>query len=109
VDHRTEPPGGGDRLQPGNARAEDEHLRRLDRAGRGRQHRQEAGQAVCGDERCLVPADGRLRREGVHRLRTRDPRDRLHRERRHALRGQAFDPLAVGQRLEEADEDCAVP
>ena len=36
-----EPPGRGDGLQPRDAGADDEHLRRADRPGRGRQHRQE--------------------------------------------------------------------
>ena len=81
---RAEPARGRDRLQPGDAGAEDEHLRRRDRAGRGRQHRQEPRQAVGGDQRRLVAGDGRLRRERVHRLRARDARDRLQREREHA-------------------------
>ena len=45
--------------------------------------------AVGGDQHGLVARHGRLRRERVHRLGARDSRDRLHRERDHALRGAA--------------------
>ena len=48
---RAEAARGRDRLQPGDARAEHEHLRRRDRPGGGHQHRQEAGEAVGGDQR----------------------------------------------------------
>ena len=40
ADHRAEPPGGRDRLQPGDAGAEDQDLGRPGRAGRGHQHRE---------------------------------------------------------------------
>ena len=39
LDDRAEPLGGGDRLQAGDAGAEDQHARGLDRAGRGHHHR----------------------------------------------------------------------
>src|SRR6185436_4522391 len=39
---------GRDRLQPCNAGAEHEHLRRRNRSGRGHQHREEAWQLVSG-------------------------------------------------------------
>ena len=77
-----------------------------DRAGRGHQHREEARQAVGGDQRRLVAGDRRLRRERVHRLRARDARDRLHRERDDAALGeQTRRRSAVGQRLQERDQD----
>ncbi len=52
-----------------------------DRAGGGHQHREEPRHAVGRDQHGLVAGDRRLRGERVHRLRARDPRDRLHRER----------------------------
>ena len=45
LDHRAQPPRGGDGLQPGDAGPEDEHLSRPDRAGRRGQHGEEAPQA----------------------------------------------------------------
>src|SRR2546426_3622628 len=41
VDHRPQALRRGDRLQPRDAGAEDEHARRLHRAGRGHEHRSE--------------------------------------------------------------------
>ena len=40
----------------------------------------------------LVPGDRRLRRQRIHRLRARDPRDRLHRERDDAARRRRSTP-----------------
>ena len=76
--------------------------------GSGHQHRQEPRQPVGCDERGLVAGDGRLRRERVHRLRARDPRDRLERERVHARRREPLDAGGVGQRLQERDQHLAV-
>ena len=103
----AEPARGGDRLQPGDARADDERAHRRDRAGGGHEHGKEPRHAVGGEDDGLVSGDGRLRRERVHRLRARDPRDRLHRERDDAALAQAGDPRLIRQRLEEADDDGA--
>jgi hypothetical protein len=62
-----------------------------------------------GDERRLVAGDRALRREGVHRLRARDPRDRVHGERRHPPTRQRLEELRARQRLEEADQRRALP
>ena len=59
------------------------------------------------EERGLVPAHGRLRRERVHRLRARDPRHRLERERRHAALCERLDTRLVRERLEEGDQQLA--
>ena len=67
------------------------------------------GSSFGREQRGLVARDGRLRRERVDRLRTRDPRDRLHRERRHALGAQALDAGLVGERREEADQHRVAP
>ena len=91
-DDRSEPARRRDRLEPGDAGAEHEHLCRGDRPGRGHQEWEEPRQPVGGDQRRLVAGHGRLRGERVHRLRARDPRDRLHRERDDAACGEPFDP-----------------
>ena len=50
-DDRAEAARRRDRLQAGDAGADHEHLRRRDRSGGGRQHREEARQAVGGEQR----------------------------------------------------------
>jgi hypothetical protein len=60
-----------------------------------------------GEERALVAADRRLRGERVHRLRTGDAWDRLHRERDHAARCEPLHALAVRERVEVADQKLA--
>ncbi len=92
---------------PGHAGADHEHLRGRNRAGGGYEHREEARQVLSREERGLVPAHGRLRRERVHRLRARDPRHRLERERRHAALGERLDARLVRQRLEEGDQQLS--
>ena len=68
LDDRTEPPGRADRLEPGDADAQDEDVGGLGRAGRGGQQREVAAVGVGRDEDRLVAADVGLRRERVHRL-----------------------------------------
>ncbi len=104
-DDCSEPPRRRDRLQAGDAGAEDEHLRRRDRPCGGHQQREEPWQPVGGGDDRLVARDGALRRECVHRLRTRDPRDRFHREGDDAALGEPLDPGRIAERGEEADED----
>jgi len=60
------------------------------------------------EQRAPVAADRGLRRESIHRLRTRDSRDRLHRERDHAASGKTLDALAVRERIEEAEQQLAL-
>ena len=64
----AEASGGADRLQTRHADAEDEHVRRLGRAGGGRQQREIAAVGVRRHQHGLVAADVRLRRERIHRL-----------------------------------------
>jgi hypothetical protein len=52
-DDRAEPPRRRDRLQPGDAGAEDEDRARRDRPGRGRQHGHELRQVVGSEQRAL--------------------------------------------------------
>ena len=102
-DDRAEPLRGRDRLQAGNADAEDHDARGFHGAGRGHQHRQETLVLVSGHEHCLVAGDVRLRREHVHTLRTRRSRRGFEREAREARAGEAVQPVAI-ERVEHADE-----
>ena len=104
---RAQALGGRERLQPGDADAQHEHLRRRDRAGGGHQHRVEAAHLLGAEQRGAVAGDVALRGQRVHRLRARDPRDRLHRERGRPGIGQRARGLRAGQRREEADQDRA--
>ena len=102
-DDGAEPSRRRDRLQAGDAGAEHEHLRGRDRPGRGHQEREEPRQAVGRSDDRLVARDRALGRERVHRLRPRDPGDRLHRERDDAALGESLDagrcrPEARGSR-----------
>ena len=107
-DDGAEAPRGRDRLQPGDSRPDDQHLGGDDGARRGDEHRQELRQPVGGEDDGLVPGDGRLGRERVHRLRARDAGDRLHRESGDAARAEALDSVLVRERLEKADQHLAV-
>ena len=104
-DDGAEPSRRRDRLQARDARADHERTDRCDRPRGRHQHREELRDAVGGEENRLVAGDRGLRRERIHRLRARDSRDRLHGERDHAGLAQLRDPLRVGERLEEPDED----
>ena len=106
---RAEAPRGGDRLQPGDARAEHEHLGGRDRARGGHQHREEARQLLGGDDHREVAGDRGLRGQRVHRLRARDARDRLHREGGRAGGGDPLQAVGVRERGEEADQDGVPP
>ena len=104
-DDGAEPPRGRDRLQPGDAGAEHEHLRGRDRAGRGRQHREEPRQPVGREQRApcsrtTVACDesasigcARVIR-GIDSIANADD----------AARREPLDALRVGQRLEERDQ-----
>jgi hypothetical protein len=103
-DDGAEAARGGDRLQPGHAGAQHEHLRRRDRARRGHEHREEARHLGRGDQHGQVARDRRLRGQRVHRLCARDARDRLHRERGGARGRDRLRAATVGQRGQEADQ-----
>jgi hypothetical protein len=99
--------GGRDRLQSGHTRPDDEHPRRLDRAGGRHHHREHLGQDLGRLEHGLVARDRRHRAEHVHALRAGDPRDQFHREQDDAPFGQRLDRFAGGQRLGTADDDLS--
>jgi hypothetical protein len=85
--------GRGDRLQSGHARARHEHAGCRHRAGRRHQHREHPRQGIGRQQHGLVAGDRGHRREHVHALRPRNPRQQLQGE---ADRAAGRD---LGQRL----------
>jgi hypothetical protein len=70
LDHRAQPPRGGDRLEAGDARRRgSSSLGRRMVPGGGHQHGEELGQRLGGEDHRAVAGDRRLRREDVHHLR----------------------------------------
>ena len=106
-DDRAEALGGGDRLQAGDAGAEDEDLGRRHGAGGGGHHPEEAARLAGGDQRRRVAGGGGLRGERVHRLGAGRARDRLHREAVTPAAASALLVSAAVQGREVADEDLA--
>ncbi len=107
LDDRAEAARGRDRLEPGDAGAQDQHAGRRDRARGRHEHRQEAGEPVGGHERGLVAGHRGLRRQRVHLLRARDARDQLHAQRGDAAVGEAAHQVGLGQRVEHRDQHGA--
>ncbi len=69
LDYRAETLGSRDRLQTGNARAHDQHARRLDGTGGSHQHRHETLIRICRHQHRFVAGNVGLRRQYIHRLR----------------------------------------
>jgi len=65
------------------------------------------GEPVGGEDHGLVAGGRRLGREHVHALRPRDPRDELHREQRHAARGEVTDLADRAERIGQSDDDLS--
>jgi hypothetical protein len=107
LDHGAEPLRGRDGLQAGDARADDEHRRRADRAGRGRQHREELVERGGAEQHGLVASDGGLRGQRVHRLCARDAGHQLHREARDLPVLQRAHERRLVVRRQEARDDGA--
>ncbi len=101
---RAERPGRRDRRQPGDARADDEHLRRLHPPGRRHLTGEEAPEVRGRLDDGAVAGDVGHRRQRVHPLRARDARDGVHRQHRHLARGQPLEQLLVLRRPDEADQ-----
>jgi hypothetical protein len=57
VDYRAESPGRADRLEPGDADAEDQHIGRLGGPGRRGEQREVAPVGIRGKEHGLVATD----------------------------------------------------
>ena len=87
-----------------DARAQDEHARRGDGAGRRHEHRKEPRERGRRHEHGLVAGRGRLRREHVHHLRDRRARDHVDRDRRDLARGEGAHEVVLDEREEERDE-----
>ena len=87
--------GGGQRLQARHADAEHQQRRRLHRARGGGQHRKEPGRLRRRQHHGLVAGHVGLRRQRIHHLRPRDPRNRLHRKGGHVGEAQPFRDLRV--------------
>ena len=106
--HRAEPAGGGDGLQPGDAGAHDEGLRRGDRARRGHHHGEGAAIELGRLDHGAIAGEVGLAGQRVHGLGAGDARGELHGE-RVDLRGRAgLGELQVAVGLEQADHDRAV-
>src|SRR3984957_1034462 len=103
-DYRSEAPRGRDGLESRDSRPNDENLRRADSPGGGGEHRHELLQIVGGDEHSLVAGDGRLRRQGVHRLCSRDTRNEFHGETGDPALLQRFDLRLPRVGLHETDD-----
>ena len=80
-DDAAEPLGRRDRLQARDARAEHEHARGSEGSGGGHRHAEHAPERVGGERHEPVAGEQRLRRQHVHRLRARDARQQVERER----------------------------
>ena len=106
-DHRPEPLGGGDRLQPRDAHPHDHDPGRLDGAGGGHHHGHHAAVGVGADHHRLVSREIGLRRQHIHALRTRDARQPLHREPGDAAGGERLEALGTVWR-QQGDEDLVL-
>jgi hypothetical protein len=84
-----------------------EHLRRRNGAGGRRQHREHLGQSRRGEDRRLVARHGGLRRQHVHRLRARYPREQVQGIERVTGVGDLSDRFGDAERIGDADEDRA--
>ena len=104
---RAQSARGCDGLQPRDARADDQHARRSNRAGSSGQHGEDPRQLVGGDQHRLVAADGGHRGERVHALRARDARHQLNRKRGHAGGSNFLQSMNLAQRPQKADQHLA--
>ena len=106
---RTEPARGGDRLQPGHAGTDDQHLGRTDGAGGGGQHREEARRQLGGDQHRLVAGHAGLGTEHVHGLGAGGARQAFQREGLDGARLQGGTTGLVGLGMQGADQGGALP
>jgi hypothetical protein len=95
-------------LETRHARAEHQDARRRHGTGRRGQHREKLRERVRGDDHGLVAGDVALRREGVHRLGPRHPRDRIHAERGRTFARERAHGIRVGERLDRGDKRGAI-
>ena len=96
--------------RPGNAGAGDQDLRRRNLARRGHLTREKPAELVGGLDDGPVAGDVRHRTQHIHRLRPRDPRHRIQRQRRDRTRRQCLHqlrPQARAQRSRSASHPSA--
>ena len=106
-DDRPQAFGRRDRLQAGYPGADHKHLRRENGPGCRREHREVLGQFVCRDQHGFVAGDIRHRRQRIHRLRPRDPRNQFQGEQRRAGLSDLANRVRRSQRVAHADDDLA--
>ena len=102
--HRTETPRRGNRLQPGDTDAHDEHFGRRHRARRRHHHRQGPVIFRCRIDHRLITGKIGLARQNVHDLRPCDARHEFHGEGRHPGIGQLLDRRIIAVRVEHGDD-----
>ena len=90
----AQPARGGNRLQSGHARPNDEHACRRDGSRCRGQHGENPRQSVGGDQHCLVAADRAHGGKRVHALRARGARHQFDGERRHAGGGDLAESIS---------------
>ena len=90
--------------RPGDAGADDEHLRRLHAPGRRHLPGEETPEVLRRLDDRAVAGDVGHRRQRVHPLRARDARDGVHRQHGHLARRQPLEQLLVLRRPDEADQ-----
>ncbi|MDQ7087573.1 MAG: hypothetical protein Q9Q13_06825 [Acidobacteriota bacterium] len=105
MDHCAQALGGGDRLESGDAGADDEDMGRREGAGRGHFHGEQPGQGVGRQQHRLVARHHRLGREDVHALGAGDAGEEFEAEERDAAAGEGLDPFGMRQRVGQADDD----
>ena len=106
-DFGAQPFGGGDRLQTGDADADDENLRRQNRSRRRGHHRKNLVGITRGQDDRLVTAQIGLRGQHVHLLRAGRARNEFHADGAHAAFGKFLDQLLFVERIEQAGVDGA--
>ncbi len=108
LDNGSQAPRRSDGLEPRHARANDKDPGRGECPGGGHEHGKEFRQVVGGQQDRLVSRDGRHRRQHVHALRPRDPRDQFECKQGHTLLGKFLAGGGVAERIAHANDDLAL-
>ena len=107
----AQPFGRGDRLQADHAGADDQELRRLDRADGRADHGDEPRELAGRDQHRLVAGDRAHRRQRIHRLGPGDARNAVHGQGRDPAVPQHPDHGVVGRGggMQEGDQHASRP
>ncbi len=105
----AQPPRGGDRLQPGDARAHHEDTGRRHRAGGGHHHRKGVAELGGGIQHRLVAGEVGLAGQHVHRLGAGNARHQLHRKRVDLALGVLADRFGALIGRQHADQQRTRP